>query len=167
MSVLYGDPSKVAVQQVVSGSVVQLKIGGYEIGRAQSLDARRQFGTEAVYALGSIMPQEHVQQRYEGTATVDSFYIRNNSLNDIGLLKLSVGILQMNVIDLVVNDKYAGAGTTPTLKVLRAYRNATCSDYSENFRANAIAGENATWMYLSSDNGTPESDQQQYPAAIG
>lgn len=167
MSVVYGNPAKQAVQQVLSGSLIQLKVGSAEVGRAQSIDGRRQFGTEGVYAIGSIMPQEHVQQRYEGTVTVDMFYVRNKSLKDLGLGALGVGILQMNVIDIVVNDKYSGAGTKPTIVPVRGYRNCSLSDYSESFRANAIAGENASWMYLSSDNGTPENDSQQYPSAQG
>lgn len=157
MSVLYGDPSKVAVQQVLTGTVVQLKVANNEIGRAQSVDGRRQFGQEGVYGIGSIMPQEHVSLRYEGSVTVDSFYVRNRSLADLGLARLGVGILQMNVIDIVISDKYAG-GTTPTLKPIRGYRQCSLNDYTENFRANAIGGENATWLYLEADNGTPGSE---------
>jgi hypothetical protein len=152
MSVLYGDPSKVSVQQVVTGTIVQLKVGNNEIGRAQSIDGRRQFGQEGVYAIGSIMPQEHVALRYEGSVTVDSFYVRNQSLKDLGLATLGVGILQMNVIDIVVSDKYAGK--TPAIVPIRGYRNCSLNDYSENFRTNAISGENATWLYLTADNGT-------------
>lgn len=153
MSVLYGDPAKVAVQQVLTGTVVQLKVGTSEIGRAQSIDGRRQYGQEGVYGIGSIMPQEHVALRYEGSVTVDSFYVRNQSLKDLGLATLGVGILKMNVIDIVVSDKYNGS--TPVLKPIRGYRSASLNDYTENIRANAIAGENATWLYLTADNGTP------------
>lgn len=169
MSVLYGDPSKAHVQQVVSGSIIQLKIGSAEVGRAQSIDARRQFGQEGVYAIGSIMPQEHIATRYEGTVTVDSFYVRNNSLKDLGLASLGVGILKMNVIDIIVSDKYTGSGSTPGIKAIRGYRNCSLNDYSENFRANAISGENASWLYLTADNGTvgSEVDAQQFPPAKG
>lgn len=157
MSVLYGDPSKVSIQQVVTGTIIQLKIGGNEIGRAQSADGRRQFGQEGVYAIGSIMPQEHVALRYEGTFTVDSFYVRNRSLKELNLAALGVGILQMNVVDIVVSDKYNGS-PAPTLKAIRGYRNSSLNDYSENFRANAISGENASWLYLTADDGTPGSE---------
>jgi hypothetical protein len=98
------------------------------------------------------MPQEHVALRYEGSVTVDSFYVRNQSLKDLGLATLGVGILQMNVIDIVVSDKYAGK--TPAIVPIRGYRNCSLNDYSENFRTNAISGENATWLYLTADNGT-------------
>jgi hypothetical protein len=157
MSVIYGDPSKVSVQQVVSGTIIQIKIGAQEIGRAQSADARRQFGQEGVYAIGSIMPQEHVALRYEGSFTVDSFYVRTKSLADIGLASLGVGILRMNVVDIVISDKYVGQQQA-TITPIRGYRNASLNDYSENFRANAISGENATWLYLTADNGTVGSE---------
>lgn len=162
MSLLYGDKSKVAVQQVLTGTICQLKILNKEVGRAQSIDGRRQFGQEGVYAIGSIMPQEYVPLRFEGSVTVDSFFVRNNSLNDMGLAPLGVGILKMGVMDIVISDKYSGV-TTPTLKAVRGYRNCAINEYSENIRANAIVGENATWFYLSADNGdiTSESDSLQ------
>ena len=45
-------------QTVHSGCTVLLKVKGKVVGRAQSLDGRRSYGTEGVYELGSIMPQD-------------------------------------------------------------------------------------------------------------
>ena len=47
-------------QTVHNGCTVLLKVKGKVVGRAQSLDGRRSYGTEGVYELGSIMPQEHI-----------------------------------------------------------------------------------------------------------
>lgn len=137
-------------QSVHAGHTIRLKIDGKEIGRAQSVDGRRSFGQEGVYEIGSIMPQEHVALRYEGTVTLDKFKIRTKSLAEIGLAKLGVGILNMDVIDIEITDRFTGA-------IVMVYRGCSLQDYSENFRANSISGENATWTYLSSDQGTPET----------
>jgi len=136
-------------QTVHSGNTIKLKINGAVVGRAQSVDGRRSFGQQAQYELGSIMPKEHVALRYEGTVTVDKFMVRKKSLKDLGLAALGIGILNLGVIDIEVTDKY-------TNDIIIVYRNCSLQDCSENFRVNAIAGQNATWQYLSSDNGVVE-----------
>ncbi len=128
-------------QSVVTGNILQLVINGKPIGLAQTADGRRSFGTEPVHGIGDFMPREHVQLRYEGTFTVDKFFIRTEDLRSMGLAALGADILDKGVIDGLVIDRI-------TKKVIRKYIGMTCSDYTETFRANAIAGENATWRYL-------------------
>lgn len=135
-----------ANQTVHSGNTVLLKIKGTVIGRAQSLDGRRSFGTEGIYEIGSIMPQEHVNNRYEGTVSVERFLIKKDDLAKAGMAALGEEILERDVIDIEVIDKATG-------NTIRVYRGCTCVDYSENFRVGAISGENATWQYLSCDTG--------------
>lgn len=142
--------SNIANQTVHAGHTIKLKINGQEVGRAQSIDGRRSFGQEAQYELGSIMPKEHVALRYEGSVTFDKFKVRKKSLKDLGLASLGVGILNMDVIDIEVTDRFTG-------DIIVVYRGCSLQDYSENFRVNAIAGENATWTYLSADNGISET----------
>lgn len=139
----------VAQQSVHAGHTIRLKINGEEIGRAQSVDGRRSFGQEGVYEIGNIMPVEHVALRYEGTVTLDKFKIRKKSLGELGLAKFGVGILNMHVIDIEITDRFTG-------DIIVVYRGCSLQDYSENFRTNSISGENASWAYLSSDQGVPE-----------
>ena len=134
---------------VHAGHTIRLKINGIEVGRAQSIEGRRSFGQEAQYEIGSIMPQEHTPLRFEGSVTFDKYKIRRKSLKEIGLSALGEGILKLNVIDIEITDKF-------TNEIVIVYRGCSLQDQSENFRVNAIAGENATWAYLSSDMGTPE-----------
>lgn len=141
--------SNIAKQTVHAGHTIKIKIGGKTVGRGQSMDGRRSFGQQAQYELGSIMPQEHVALRYEGTVTLDKFKVRKASLKELGLASFGVGILNMDVIDIEVTDKY-------TNEIIVVYRGCSLQDYSENFRVNAISGENATWQYLSADMGTAE-----------
>ena len=136
-----------ANQTVVSGCTVLIKVKGEVVGRAQGLDARRSFGTEGVYEIGSIMPQEHINNRYEGSFTLERYLIKKGDLAKIGMVALGEEILTTDVIDVEVIDKASG-------DTIRCYRGCTASDYSENFRVGAISGENATFYYLSCDTGT-------------
>lgn len=133
-------------QTVVTGATVLLKIKGQVVGRAQSLDPKISYGTEGVYEIGSIMPQEHVQNRYEGTFTLERYMLRESDLADAGYIGLGEDILQKDILDIEVINKWDN-------KTLRVYRGCTFSDYTTTIRANAIAGENATVQFLSCDMG--------------
>jgi hypothetical protein len=144
--------ASVAQQQSHAGHTIRLKIDGQEVGRAQSIDGRVSFGQEGQYEIGSVMPQEHVALRVEGSVTLDKFRIRKKSLAELGLAKLGEGILNMNVIDIEITDRFTG-------DIVEVYRGCSLGEYSRSHRANAISGENATWQYLSADMGTPETAQ--------
>lgn len=137
-------------QTVHAGHTIRLKIDGQEVGRAQSLSGDRDFGVEGQYEIGSIMPQEHVPLRYTGSVTFEKFKIRKKSLKELGLAAYGVGILNMGVIDIEITDRY-------TNEIVIVYRGCTLANCREDFRANAIAGENATWQYLSADQGRAET----------
>jgi len=139
-------------QSVHSGASIILKIDGQEIGRAQGIDGRRSFGTEGLYELGSIMPQEHVFNRYEGSVSLEKFYVKNKSLKDLGLLSLGADVLKRDKINIEVLDKETGA-------IVRTYRGCSAQDYSESFRVGAISGENATFAYLEASDGKDTSSE--------
>lgn len=134
-------------QTVHSGHTIKILIDGQEVGRIQSGDGRRSFGQEGVYEIGSIMPQEHVATRYEGSFTVDRFYMRKKDLKSIGLASLGEEILNMDVLDISIIDNYTG-------DTVRVYTGCSIQDYSETFRVNAISGENATFVYLEANDGS-------------
>ena len=136
-----------ANQTVHSGNTVLIKVKGAVVGRAQGLDARRSFGTEGVYEIGSIMPQEHINNRYEGSFTLERYLIKKKDLANLGMVALGEEILKTDTLDVEVIDKSTG-------ETVRCYRGCTASDYSENFRVGAISGENATFYYLSCDKGS-------------
>lgn len=128
-------------QTVHTGASVLLMINNKVVGRAQGVDGRRSFGTEGIYEIGDIMPAEHVYNRYEGSVSVEKFFVKKKSLKDLGLAALGAEVLQLPLIDIVIVSKEDNS-------IIRAYRGCSISDYSETFRANAIAGENATFLYL-------------------
>ena len=142
-----------AKQSVHSGHTILLKIKGKTIGRAQGIDGDRSFGTEGVYEIGSIMPQEHVNNRYEGSINIERFFVRENDLANAGYAALGEEVLKRDIITIEVVDKYTG-------KIIRRYHGCTIVSYRETFRVNAIAGENAVFTYLrSSGNDQNLRDQ--------
>lgn len=136
-------------QTVHAGHTIKMKVNGQEIGRVQSIQGRRSFGQEAVYEIGSIMPQEHVALRYEGSVSLSKYLIRKKSLADLGLSALAEGILNIDVIDIEVTDRYTG-------DIVIVYQGCSQNSCDEDFRVGAISGQNAEWVYLRAHNGMPE-----------
>lgn len=133
--------ASVGEQTVHAGHTILIKYGAAVIGKARGLEGERSFGTEGVYEIGSIMPQEHIPLRYEGSFTLERFLVRGNDLKRVGLVSLGEEILKKGAITIEVVDKYTGA-------LVRAYHGCTLVSYRETMRANDIAGENATFTYL-------------------
>lgn len=133
-------------QKTVTAAMLIIKINGVPVGRAQSMDPRTSFGTEGIYEIGSIMPQEHVHNRYEGSLSLERYLMRNEDLAKAGVIGLGEDILDMDIIDIEVQNKVDKS-------TLRVYRGCTFTDYTTTIRANAVAGENATVQYLSCDTG--------------
>lgn len=138
------------------------ELSDVEIGRGQGLSARRSFGTDGVYQIGSIYPREHLPLRFAATVTLDRMLCRidasapdkiQKNLKDAGIAAVGTGeedpdhlnqggdIMFLPLIDIVVTDKFTG-------DVVRKYEGCTLVDYGETFRANAIAIENATFTCL-------------------
>ena len=139
-------------QTVHSGHTIQIQIGTTVVGKAQGLEGERSFGTEGVYEIGSIMPVEHVNNRYEGSLTLERFFVRTSDdqkgdLVKAGYASLGEEVLKRDIITIAVYDKTVNP---PTL--IRSYEGCTIVNYRETFRVNAIAGENATFTYLKSSN---------------
>lgn len=128
-------------QTVHAGHTINIKYGSTVIGRIQGLDGERSFGTEGIYEIGSMMPQEHVTNRYEGSLSMERFFVRKKDMKKAGLTSVGEEVLKKDIITIEVVDKYTKA-------VVRTYHGCTIVNYRETFRVNAIAGENATWAYL-------------------
>lgn len=120
-------------------------INGKIIGRAQSASGERQFGTTGIYEIGSIMPQEHVYLKYEGSVTLERMRMKKENLASLGITALGEDILKRDVIDIVMMDNL-------TKEVIVAYRGCSAQSYSEGFQANEITTETTTFLYLTSAN---------------
>lgn len=135
--------ARVADQSVQTGNTIYLMIKTTPIGRAQSLSAERSFGTEGVYEIGSIMPQEHVFLKYTGTVNLERFRMKNQSLATLGFAALGEEVLNIDIVDIVTVDNL-------TNEVIIAYRGCSINNYSESYRANEITTESSQFFYLTS-----------------
>lgn len=134
--------ASITEQTVHAGHTISITYNGKAIGKIQSIEGSRQFGTQGVYEIGSIMPQEHVELKYEGSLTVDRYFVRNQDLQSLGLAALGRDVLTLGILNIVVTDKYLN-----NIEV-RTYHGCTMQSDKESFRVNSIAGENATFQYL-------------------
>lgn len=99
--------ASVMEQTVHAGHTISIKYKGTTIGRIQGFDGERSYGTQGVYEIGSIMPQEHIPLRYEGSLSVERFFVRKSDLHGLGIGSMGREILKKGVIDIVVESKYA------------------------------------------------------------
>lgn len=135
----------VANQSVNTGNRIYIMAANHLIARAQSLTADRSYGTEGVYELGSIMPQEHVYLKYQGTLTLERFRMVADNLASakLSIAKLGEDILQQDIITINIMDSV-------TRGVVESFYGCTASSYNTAYRANQIVSESINFFYLSS-----------------
>jgi hypothetical protein len=138
--------SDVNSQTVHSGHTIEIVYNGVVIGKIQGLDGERNFGTQGVYEIGSIMPKEHIPLRYEGSVNVERFFLRNSDLQKAGLASLGNDVLSKGIIDIVVRGKYA-SGADATISGARKNVDSKKSAYNS---AIASASANSTNTSLQS-----------------
>lgn len=119
--------------------------GNNLVGRAQSLTANRSFGTEGVYEIGSIMPQEHVYLKYSGSVSLERFRMISNNLASatMGIAALGEDILQKDIITINVFDSV-------TKNLVESFYGCSASSYNTAYRANSIVTESIEMLFLSS-----------------
>jgi len=140
-----------ANQVVQGGQLVKILAGGLEVGWARSTSLSQDYGTEGVYAIGSIGPIEHDPLRWSATITLDEFVIHRSKMGQaIQLMNLAPmgpeGALQAGLLDFQVLD----ANDT----VMMVYENCTIQSYSYQITANAFSGQNATFMAMNVREGS-------------
>lgn len=114
-----------AKQAVHTGNTVLLYIKGKPVGRAQSASGRREYGTTGVYEIGSIMPQEHVYLKYEGTLTVERLRMKKENFAKLGYASLGEEILKKDIIDILVIDNL-------TKQVIISYHGCSANNYEKD-----------------------------------
>lgn len=116
-------------------------IKGKIVGRAQSASGTREYGTEGVYEIGSIMPQEHVYLRYEGTLTIERLRMKKENFAQLGYASLGEEILKKDVIDILVVDNL-------TKNVIIAYHGCSANNYDEEINVTETISESIEFSYL-------------------
>lgn len=132
-------------QTVNTANRIYIMAGNHLVARAQSLSASRNYGTEGIYEIGSIMPAEHVYLKYTGSLTLERFRMVANNLAsaEMGIAALGEDILQKDIITINVMDSV-------TRNVVESYFGCSASSYSTAYRANQVVSESIEFLYLSS-----------------
>lgn len=136
-------------QTVQTGNRIYIQIKNHVIARAQSLSGSRSYGTQGIYQIGSIMPQEHVYLKYTGTISLERFRMIKDNLASatMDIARLGEDILTQDILDINVVD-----AITKQLSI--SYRGCTANSYAENTRANEVVNENIEFSYLTSTNSS-------------
>lgn len=136
-------------QTVQTGNRIYIQIKNHVIARAQSLSGSRSYGTQGIYQIGSIMPQEHVYLKYTGTISLERFRMIKDNLASatMDIARLGEDILTQDILDINVVD-----ALTKQLSI--SYRGCTANSYAENTRANEVVSENIEFSYLTSTNSS-------------
>ena len=136
-------------QTVQTGNRFYIQIKNHVIARAQSLSGSRSYGTQGIYQIGSIMPQEHVYLKYTGTISLERFRMIKDNLASatMDIARLGEDILTQDILDINVVD-----ALTKQLSI--SYRGCTANSYAENTRANEVVSENIEFSYLTSTNSS-------------
>jgi hypothetical protein len=129
------------MKNTLTGNIIILKIGGTEVGRAQTANADTDFGLEDVSGIGDVEVKEHVNTKITHTFALDKFIISKKTLLELGIVPVSEDVLTMGVIDIEILTK---DGT-----LIKKYESCSCANYSLRIAAHAIVGENASWRALS------------------
>lgn len=133
----------IANQISQSGHLVKIMAGGLEVGWGKSSSFAQDYGTDALYAIGSIAPFEHVPQKWSGTITLDQFVIHRAKMGQaVQLMNIAPmgpdNTLQAGIIDFEVLDE-----NDATLMV---FEDCTIQNYSYQVTANAFSGQNASFL---------------------
>lgn len=133
--------ASVTNQKTLSANLILIQVKGKTLGRAQSLSSERSFGTQGIYEIGSIMPQEHIFLRYEGTVTLDRLRLRNEDFVTLGLGALGEDVLKMDVFDILLVDNTNN-------KIIECFVGCSIDNINMTNNAVEVVSESARFFYL-------------------
>lgn len=131
--------------KVLSANQVVIMIGNVAVGRAQSMNFRESLGTEPVMEIGSMMPAEHIPNRFQGSLTLQRYRLRREVVTQLGLAGSDEAVLKSKMFDVVVKNS-DGA-------MVEKFVGCTPSDTSGDFQANRAATRGHTFFYMQRVNG--------------
>ncbi|MDA8191436.1 MAG: hypothetical protein M0Z68_08240 [Gammaproteobacteria bacterium] len=104
-----GFDAKQLAYGVRNGNMVNIMLGELSIGFGQTSSASNDWGTEALYGIGSAKPQEIQQLRIEPTVSLDSFQLTKKGLAFLGYPSSMLEVLSNNSFDFHIMDENANA----------------------------------------------------------
>lgn len=122
-----------------ANSVIML-LGDQEIGFGQTASTSIDFGTDALYGIGSAKPQENQQLRFSPSVTLDSLSLTTEGLTILGYPSTIDAVLANNSFNFFLMD----ASGDP----IATFVGCTASNFNLNVPANQTVTESITFMAL-------------------
>ena len=146
-------------QKVHTSATVMLKANNKVIGVGQDATGTENYNVIPVAeGFGSIMPLEHVITEWSATVSMNKFYLRSNSLVEMGIAPSGEGILRLPPINIEFVDSLDNANS------LTVFSDCTLQTREFTVTQNQIVGERATWVALNIQGVDPFSPK---PAFYG
>ena len=138
-------------QVLQGGHVVRIVIEGQHLGWARSAQLAQDYGTEGVYVISSVAPQEHIPLRWSAQITLAEFYIRMATIVDVlQIMELApMGPEELLLAGVITFNLFDSNGTS-----IVDYEKCTITNQSYDITANALSGQNATFQAKSVVRGT-------------
>lgn len=126
--------------KVRNANGVSILIGDQLVGFGQSSSPSQDYGTEALYGIGSAKPQEIQQLKFSQSITLDSFQLTDEGLRFFGIAAELGTILANNQFNIFLLDN--------TGKAIVSYVGCVAGSKNLNIPANQIVTEAITFMAL-------------------
>lgn len=126
--------------KVRNANGVSILIGDQLVGFGQSSSPTQDFGTEALYGIGSAKPQEIQQLKFSQSITLDSFQLTDEGLAYFGITAELGTILANNQFNIFLLD---GSGNA-----MLSYVGCVASSKNLSIPVNQIVTEAITFMAL-------------------
>lgn len=133
------------VQKTATGNRIEIDIRGQIVGRCQSVDASKDFGTEPVHEIGTMMPAELVPLRFGGRLSVSKYMLNEAAFESLPMA-YSEDILLRERFNLVIRDRQTG-------KTIKTYVGCLQASGGEQIAANRPVNQNATFLYMDEAEG--------------
>lgn len=130
---------------VRNGNMVTIMLGDLVVGFGQTSSASNDWGTEALYGIGSAKPQEIQQLRINPTVSIDSFELTEKGLGILGYPSSMLEVLSNNSFDFhIMNEQ--------SLPIL-TYVGSVATNFNLNVPANQPITQSVSFQALDILNG--------------
>lgn len=133
--------------QNANGVIVML--GDSNVAFAQTSAQAVDFGTEALYGIGSAKPQEIQQLRFLPSVTIDSFVLTAQGYQVLGYSAILSSLLANNQFDLHIIDQKGN--------LLFTFVGAVAQNYNMNIPVNAVVTQAIGFLAMDVLDGTGQS----------
>lgn len=135
--------------KALNGNAVEIMLGDIPVAFAQTSAQNIDFGSDALFGIGSAKPQEIQQLRFLPSITIDTFTLTDQGFAAVGYPTVISSILANNQFDIHVLES---DGT-----VLMTFAGAVAQTFNQNIPTNAIVTEALAFLAMDVLDNTGQS----------